>query len=124
MREAIVRPNGKLYRPRRVTACAVGEDDEGVLVLGTHDLARAQFLADEMAEYVAGSGFAAVDPWLGWFRDGYRNGRREWVTDEVRGRAGVCFREIVETAPPRLTPVGEHCGTGRVGHPRREGRGP
>ena len=64
--EVIARPNGKPYRPRRVVAYGVGEDAEGVVVLGTHDLARAQALADELARRVAGSGFIAVDPWRGW----------------------------------------------------------
>jgi hypothetical protein len=97
--EVITRPNGKPYRSRRVTAQAIGEEDEGVLVLGTHDLARAQALADQTAKRIAGSGYVAADPWRGWWRDGFENGRRSWVTDEVRGRAGVLFREIVE-APP------------------------
>ncbi len=95
--EVITRPNGKPYRPRRVIAQVVGEEDEGVLILGTHDLARAQILADQMAEYVAGKGYVAVGPWRGWFRDGFRLGRREWITDEERGRAGVCFRGIEES---------------------------
>lgn len=97
MGETITRPNGRPYRPRRVIAQVVGDGiDEGVLILGTHDLARAQILADQMAEYVAGRGFVAIGPWRGWFRDGFDAGRRQWITDEERGRAGVCFREIVE----------------------------
>ena len=96
--EVIIRPNGKPYRPRRVVAYEIGDDSEGVLVLGTHDPARAQALADEVARRVAGSGFVAVGPWRGWFRDGFRAGRREWVTDEEHGRAGVCFGEIVEAS--------------------------
>jgi hypothetical protein len=96
--EVIERPNGKPYRPRRVVAYGVGEDGEGVIVLGTHDLSRAQALADELARYVAGSGFVAVDPWRGWWRDGFESGERRWVSDEERGRAGVCFREIAEKA--------------------------
>ncbi len=77
-------------------AQSVGEEDEGVLVLGTHDLVRAQALADEVARSVAGSGFAAVNPWRGWWRDGFECGRRAWVIDEVHGRAGVLFRDIAE----------------------------
>lgn len=96
--EAIKRPNGKTYRPRRVLAYPVGEDGEGVVVLGTHDLARAQALADEVARSVAGSGFVAADPWRGWWRDGFECGERRWVSDEERGRAGVLFREIVEAS--------------------------
>lgn len=98
MAEVIERPNGKLYRPRRVVAYICGEEDEAVLVLGTHDYARAQVLANQMAEYVAGSGYVAVDWVTGWYRDGFEMGHRQWVTDEVRGRAGVFFREIVEAS--------------------------
>jgi hypothetical protein len=97
--ETIQRPNGSPYRPRRVFAQAVGEEDEGVLVLGTHDLDRAQSLADKVARYIAGSGFVAVKPEAGWWRDGFECGQRRWVNDEVHGRAGVLFREVVETAP-------------------------
>ena len=97
--ETIQRPNGKPYRPCRVFAQSIGEEDEGVIVLGTHDLSRAQVLADKVARYVAGSGFAAVRPESGWWRDGFECGQRRWVTDEEHGRAGILFREIVETAP-------------------------
>jgi hypothetical protein len=96
MEPKIQRPNGKSYRPRRVVAYALGEEDDGVLVLGTHDIARAQVLADEVARWVAGKNCVAVRPWRGWFRDGFEGGQRRWVADEVHGRAGVCFPEIVE----------------------------
>lgn len=96
MSEVITRPNGKPYHPRKVTGQIIGEEDEGVLILGTHDLERAQALADQMAAYEAGPGATAVRPWRGWFRDGFSSGRREWITDEVRGRAGVVFPEITE----------------------------
>ena len=96
MAEVIERPNGKPYRPRKVTGQIVGEENEGVLILGTHDLGRAQALADQMAAYEAGPGYVAVRPWRGWFRDGFWDGRRQWITDEVHGRAGVVFPEITE----------------------------
>jgi len=95
---AIERPNGKLYRPRRVVAYACGEDAESVLVVGTHDYDRAQVLANEIAEHIAGSGYVAVDWSTGWYRDGFECGERRWVHDDVRGRAGVFFQEIVEGA--------------------------
>lgn len=101
MLDPIIRPNGKPYRPRRVVAHEIGDEDEitcGVLVLGTHDQTRAQALADQLAQQVAGNGFVAADPYSGWYRDGFEMGRRQWVTDEVRGRAGVWFREIVEVS--------------------------
>lgn len=92
----IERPNGKLYRSRKVVAQVVGEDPEGVLVLGTHDPERAQRLADQTATLAVGSGFAAAAPETGWWRDGMEHGERCWIYDEVNGRAGVMFREIVE----------------------------
>jgi hypothetical protein len=97
--ETIQRPNGKPYRPRRIFAQVIGEEDEGVLVLGTHNIARAQGLADRVAESTVGRGFTAVDPCLGWWRDGFESGWRAWVSDEVHGRAGVLFRDVVETGP-------------------------
>jgi hypothetical protein len=94
--EVVQRPNGKPYRPRRVIAQAVGEDNEGVIVLGTHDLARAQVLADRLARQIAGPEYTAADPEAGWWRDGLEGGERRWVWDEVNGRAAVLFRDIVE----------------------------
>ena len=100
--EPIERPNGELYRPRKIVAYVVGEEDEGVIVLGTHDRELAQEMADTMARYVAGGGYVAGDWVTGWYRDGFECGNRAWVTDEARGRAGVYFREIVEMAPAGL----------------------
>jgi hypothetical protein len=95
---AIQRPDGRLYHPRKITACAVTEDDFviGVVVFGTHDEARAQPLADQYAAWQNGSGAVARRPELVWWRDGYESGHRRWVTDEGKGRAGVWFREITE----------------------------
>lgn len=99
--DPITRPNGTLYRPRRVIAYEVGGDGitDGVLVLGTHDQHRAKALADQVARSVAGTGFAAADPRPGWYRDGFEAGERRWVSDEARGRAGVWFCDIVEVTP-------------------------
>ena len=93
------RPNGQLYRPRKMVAYQVPDEDDiisAVLVLGTHDIARAQALADQVAARYADSGCIAADPVAGWWRDGFEGGRRCWVKDDRRGRAGVMFREIVE----------------------------
>jgi len=105
--EAITRPDGRVYRPRKVTANAVVDDDEtlsGVLVLGTHDVARAQKLADDYAAWQLGTGHVAVDPEAGWWRDGFDCGRRRWLRDPEAGRAGVWFREIVERTSAGLMP--------------------
>jgi hypothetical protein len=102
MPDPIQRPNGKPYRPRRVTANAIADEDQilcGVMVLGTHDQIWAQPIADEYASWQLGEGCRAAAPLPGWYRDGFEGGRRCWVTDEARGRAGVWFREIVEATP-------------------------
>lgn len=100
--ESITRPNGKLYRPRKIVACAVTDDNDdfliGVMVLGTHDYHRAKPLANEYAVWQLGRGHKAVDWVTGWWRDAFENGRRCWAEDPVAGRAGVWFREIAETA--------------------------
>lgn len=97
--EPIQRPNGKLYRPRKIIAHAVADEDgatSGVIVLGTHDIERARKLADECAAAWVASGYVATSPDRGWFREGFEGGELRWLRDEERGRAGVCFREIVE----------------------------
>jgi hypothetical protein len=100
--ESIARPSGKAYQPRKCVAYPVTDGDYepvGVLVLGTHDTARAQLLADDWVAFYVDGGCVAVDPVTGWWRDGFGCGGRRWVTDEIRGRAGVWFREIVERSP-------------------------
>lgn len=99
--EPVTRPNGKLYRPRKVTGHAVAnEDDEvtAIIVLGTHDITRAQALANQCAAAWVDGGYVAVDPITGWFRNGYEYGCRAWVDDPGHGRAGVWFRKIVEAS--------------------------
>jgi hypothetical protein len=95
----VTRPDGRVYRPRKIVACAVADEDDilsGVVVLGTHDLSRAQVLADQYAAWQLGSGYTAVDPETGWWRDGIEAGRRWWVRDPVRGRAGIMYHDLVE----------------------------
>ena len=97
--EAVTRPDGSVYKPRKVTANAVVDDDElltAVVVLGTHDVGLAQKLADDYACWQLGNGHVAVGPVTGWWRDGWSYGRRVWLDDDVHGRAGVWFSEIVE----------------------------
>jgi hypothetical protein len=98
----ITRPNGKPYRPRKVTAYAVTDKDEitvGVIVFGTHDAGRAQELADQIARWDIGGNYTAVDPVAVWWADRFECGQRVWVTDEEHGRGGIWFREIVECTP-------------------------
>lgn len=100
----VTRPDGRVYRPRKIVACAVADDDEclsGVTVLGTHDMTIAQREADWYAQWQLGRGSAALDPETGWFREGYEDGRPMWIRDPVKGRAGVMFREVREGPDPQ-----------------------
>jgi hypothetical protein len=89
----ITRPNGKVYRPRKLTVAYCEEGacaDASVLVLGTHDVVLAWPRAREEAVYRLST---EPDPHgtPGWWRDVMRNGERVWEYDDVRGRAGVQF---------------------------------
>lgn len=97
--ETITRPNGKPYRPRKIAAYTVVDEDEilcGVIVLGTHEIGRAQPFADEYVAWQLGANYAAEDPVPGWYREGFLSGRFMWIDDIERGRAGVWFRKIIE----------------------------
>jgi hypothetical protein len=96
----IERPNGKLYRPRKVIAYGVYDADEcpvGVVVFGTHDADRAGALAESFVKCdLLDSGYVPVNPSRVWWRDGFDGSARAWITDEEHGRAGVWFRELAE----------------------------
>lgn len=101
--EAIERPNGTVYRPRKLVAYPVTEPDDDSLtgsavVFGTHDPERARDLAQRIVDRDLGAGYVVTSPGRVWWRDGFEGGRRGWVTDEVRGRAGVYFSEIEEVS--------------------------
>lgn len=94
----LVRPNGKPYRPQKLTVKLTADDigdPAGVIVLGTHDLAAAQVLADAEADRYD-HGYAAAGPVTGWYRLVPCNGELTWIDDPVRGRAGVWFQRIEE----------------------------
>lgn len=97
--EPIARPDGSLYRPRKVIAYFVVDGDEipcGVIVLGTHRLDESIFGLAAALCRDWGRGAAAADPVPVWWRDSFVSGRRCWVDDPGHGRAGIWFREIVE----------------------------
>lgn len=97
---AIERPNGKQYRPRKITGNAVGDENGcviAVIVLGTHDVERARPLAEDCARYWVDGGYTAANPEAGWWRNGFHWGEPTWIDDAVSGRAGVRF-EVVEQA--------------------------
>jgi hypothetical protein len=101
--ETFTRPNGKTYQPLRVIAYMLHDDAEvesGVIVLGTQDAQRAQQLADELVTAQVGGTWRAVRPVLGWWRSGFYHGQQSWLTDEVKGRAGVLFQGIEEVVAP------------------------
>lgn len=93
----LIRPNGRVYRPRDTTLRSApwtnaGEgkgDLEGVLIIGTHDLARAQHFAD--VDCVAWYGVPATEPRLDWVSQKYGGRYAGWTTDEVRGRPAIWF---------------------------------
>jgi len=104
----VIRPDGRVYQPRKIAAYAVADADEdlsGVTVLGTHDMAIAQKMASGYAEWQLGRGSAALDPEVGWFREGYENGRPMWQRDPVKGRAGVMFHGLREGPDPLEHPL-------------------
>lgn len=95
--EPITRPNGKLYRPRKLIAAAVDDGDGGVggvMILGTHDTGRAQAFANEYAMWVTDEKVTAIKPLPGWYREGFSGGELRWISDEEHGRAGVWFQEL------------------------------
>lgn len=100
---AIMRPDGRPYRPRKIVAHSWENDtvhdwSAGAVVLGTHDVERARVLADSSIKVWFGSEFSAVEPEVGWYRLGYEYGDQVWTEDERRGRAGVWFtaKEVVD----------------------------
>ena len=106
---AIRRPNGKLYRPRKVSCHAVNDENldlVAVIVFGTHDIERARPLAEDCVRYWSDEDCAAAEPVTGWWRDGYANGGRGWVNDSVAGRAGVWFEAVPDGMEEALTELG------------------
>lgn len=99
--EPVTRPDGRLYRPRKIMGYPVADADDfvaGIMILGTNDPGRAQQLADHCAALWTDWGSMAADPEPGWFREGYESGQLRWIRDEKRGRAGVLFHQIKEHA--------------------------
>lgn len=94
--EPIVRPNGKVYRPRKIRAIYCeneygGRDD--VFVLGTHDVTAALDTASREASFHFGGAPSVIDAFgeIGWFREAIERGERVIRDDEIRGAAGVRF---------------------------------
>jgi hypothetical protein len=93
----IERPNGKVYRPRRIRAEAWENDDTwsewrgGAVVLGTHDVELARPLATAAIRRHFDAELVAADPEVGWWRLGFHFGELRWMPDPERGAAAVYF---------------------------------
>lgn len=102
----VTRPDGRLYRPRKLRAFLLNEDDlyqdVQVLVLGTHDIAVARAVAAVAVRHWD-SGYLPCNPVTGWWRQGMRDHADWFEPDERRGRAGVLFQRITEV-PAEVIP--------------------
>lgn len=90
----IMRPNGSVYRPRKIVALPCGEEEgevDSVYVFGTHDIERARVLADRAVAYWIDSGYCAGEARRTWIRDTFEGGYRRFVHDDGGGRAAVRF---------------------------------
>jgi hypothetical protein len=93
----VQRPNGKMYRPRKIVALFFHDADDieaGVVVFGTHDIPRARRLAMHLADTI---GMMAVDPELRWVKSTMRH--HDPVFEDGcpdTGRACVWFKGLVD----------------------------
>lgn len=111
---AIDRPNGTVYRPRKIQSVPLGNEDEltGIVVFGTHDVRYAKLIAEAEAKdlvselydssitlEVSGSG---KQVWLRRDLCGFEDDQPlyNFTDDPTKGRAGVKFSaEEVEVTP-------------------------
>ena len=100
---AVTRPDGRVYSPRKPpTAHYYDEDDLyqlslvwlvvwQVIVVRTHDVARAAPLALAALGRYGDVGDVLPDPELTWLRIGYADGGPAWVMDDRRGVPCVVY---------------------------------
>lgn len=93
--EPVRRPDGRLYRPRKIRTVLLNLDepalDPEVAVLGTHNEAVAQRHARaEVQAY--DRGLDVVYPMRTWLRQAVRNNEPYYEVDRVRGAAAVLFK--------------------------------
>ena len=109
--EALTRPNGSIYRPRKLRVEPLWDEDEGfsALVLGTHDIELAAPIAQEVLYETLrefGQEPSTVDiesAKTGWWRkdlDRFEDGEPRYCfwPDESTGAAGVRFDLVREGA--------------------------
>lgn len=94
---AIKRPNGKLYRPRKIVAEFFYEDEieAGIWVFGTHDGSLSRKLASDLL-LTYDKGLMATSAYTLWVSRVIRNGTVMYEQDDEHGRAAVCFPELAE----------------------------
>jgi hypothetical protein len=92
----IKRPNGTVYRPRKIAAYVWDNTDTsgafGALVLGTLDLGKAYAVAEKAMRRRFAPDLVATKPLAGWWRITLHWGELAyWRVDLVNGRAGIMF---------------------------------
>lgn len=91
----VTRPNGRVYRPRKIRFDYWFEADHRqtlvFLVLGTHDIDLARGITEREAAVHGVDDIRLVD--TGWWRQSIRNFETYWAEDAVHGAAGVMFEE-------------------------------
>jgi hypothetical protein len=108
---SITRPNGRLYRPRKISVQIIGLDEaEEVVVFGTEDRERAQALAEREVSVMVDSGYTAVYDHTAWLRSGYQGGEPWFFHDEDKGRFGLVFAIEERPEPSENAPGGCPCG--------------
>jgi hypothetical protein len=117
----IERPNGRLYRPRKISVHIIGLDEaEEVVVFGTRDREHAQALAEREVSVMVDSGYTAVFDYETWLRSGYQHGEPWFFHDEDKGRFGLAFAIVDRVEPsPRAAhdQVAEPTVSGSSGQP-------
>ena len=91
----IVRPNGRIYRPKKPPSLeeyTTYDQEDSIVVVRTHDITVATLLAaDKIAEYDL-QGCEVMQEWwrlVPWDHNGMFP--RSWITDEVRGTPCVVW---------------------------------
>jgi hypothetical protein len=104
----VVRPNGKVYQPRKIRAEVLGDGwtgEEFVVVLGTHTVEEAAPYAQAALDNSPLSGGYPSQDWTrGWWRKTIRDGEPYFGWDDVHGAAGVMF-EITDDEDDRYETV-------------------
>ncbi|MGV8973696.1 MAG: hypothetical protein ACOH10_15355 [Rhodoglobus sp.] len=99
MPEMTLRPNGKVYRPRKglqASVCSSMDEGEGIIVRGTLDVDKAREIARKIWGHTENDDTVDDAPTLtGWFRlvpwDAGFGFDSTWMVDEAHGSPCVVF---------------------------------